>query len=82
MKEHKRIENNFGCYNQYYGSVKPELRKPLLGISNISMTEGHGREMYFVNTSGETLEYVIAGGGGFTTSDSGAIPASGCYYKY
>jgi len=82
MKEHKRIANNFNWVNQYYASVKPELRNPILWISNMDKTEGHGREMFFVNTSGETLDYVMAGGGGFTTSDDGAVPVNSSGYKY
>lgn len=82
MKEHKRMENNFKWHNQFYASEKPELRKPILWVSSSSVAEGRGREVFFVNTSGETLDYVIAGGGGFTTSDCGVIPVSSKGYKY
>ena len=49
---------------------KPELRRPLLWLARA------GGELYLVNTSRDTLEYVSADMGGFTTVEDRCVSVS------
>ncbi len=72
MKEHKTIKDGFVWMppdkrtSRFGGKMpprKPETRNPLLWLAR------DGNELFLVNNSHETLEYVISDSGGFQTAD-------------
>lgn len=86
MKEHKIKENAFTWVplnkrKSRFGGLmsprKPENRLPLLWLAR------EGDELYFVNSSEETLNSVIADGGDFQTVDDDVLTlTSGEKYEY
>ncbi|PKH03103.1 hypothetical protein CXF72_07915 [Psychromonas sp. MB-3u-54] len=78
-KHHKIIENSFKWIpldkrkSKFGGPMTPrkaELRNPLLWFAP------EGKELYLVNSSAETLDFVGAGTGGFQTVDDDCITVS------
>ena len=72
MKEHKIVENEFTWaplnkrLSRFGGSPPPrnaETRTPLFWLAR------KGEELFFVNSSKDTLNFVIANSGGFQTVD-------------
>ena len=72
MKEHKIVENEFTWVppnkrlSRFGGSPPPrkaETRTPLFWLAR------KGEELFFVNSSKDTLNFVIADSGGFQTVD-------------
>ena len=72
MKEKKIISNGFtwlplekrgGKFSSPTPPRRAETRKPLLWLAP------YGDELYFVNSSDETMDFVQAGGGGYVTGD-------------
>jgi hypothetical protein len=79
MKEHKRVENKFTWVpadkrtSRFGGPMPPrkqENRHPLLWLAR------EGNEIYLVNSSEDTLDFVIATSGGFQTVDDDVIVAN------
>lgn len=93
MKEHKTIKNEFTWIplherkSKFGGGPKPyrkpEKRRPVLWLAvNINKTD-RGREIYLVNNSEESLDFVIADSGGFVTDDDDVLTVSNTEkYKY
>ena len=78
-KHHKVIENSFKWVpldkrkSKFGGPMTPrkaELRHPILWFAR------QGKELYLVNSSEETLDFVAAGTGGFQTVDDDCITVS------
>ncbi|MGB5446612.1 MAG: hypothetical protein WBM99_14040 [Psychromonas sp.] len=78
-KYYKVIENGFKWVpldkrkSKFGGPMTPrkaELRHPLLWLAR------EGKELYLVNSSEETLDFVAAGTGGFQTVDDDCITVS------
>lgn len=88
VKENKTVKNKFTWIpmdkrtSKFGGPVtprKPEVRKPLLWLARV------GNELFLVNSSGETLDYVIPSTGGFQTyydSDEVVTISRDGVYKY
>lgn len=83
--EHKTKENAFtwlpiqerkSRFGDYRLSHLPEFRHPLLWLTKES------NELYLVNLSGETLDFVAADSGGFVTGDDDTVALGGVGYKY
>lgn len=79
MLEQKRIaeypkwltrEERAGRFAASLPPHKKETRRPLLWIAQ------EGAEMYLINATGETLDLVTAGAGGFQTIDDGVMSVS------
>ena len=76
MKEHKIIENKFIWVpvdkrtSRFGGPMpprKPENRHPILWLAR------EGNELYLVNSSEDTLDFVVAATGGFQTVDDDVV---------
>lgn len=76
MKEHKTIKDGFAWVplekrTSRFGGARPprksETRKPVLWLAR------DGSDLYFVNDSQDSLEFVIADTGGFQTVDDDAM---------
>jgi len=86
MKEHKTVENEFTWVppdkreSRFGGPMpprKPETRTPVFWFAR------DGGELYFVNASQESLEFVLAKNGGFQTVDDYITLASAkAMYEY
>ena len=82
MKDHKTIPNRetwipIDKRGENFPPRKPETRSPLLWIERI------GNELFLVNATGEILESVYAGTGGFQTCDDDVVHvASKSSYLY
>ncbi len=74
MKSHKVLQNEF-TYTPLHlipgmPPRKPDNRLPLLWLAR------KGGELYLVNDSGETLDWVGTGVGGFISADDEILPVS------
>ncbi len=74
MKAHKILQNEF-TYTPLHlipgmPPRKPDNRMPLLWLAR------KGGELYLVNNSGETLDWVGTGVGGFISADDEILPVS------
>lgn len=76
MREHKILEEGIPRIpvdqrrsrpGNPISSRKPEPRLPLLWLARLH------NELFFVNHSDETLDFVFASGGGFVTADEGVV---------
>jgi hypothetical protein len=92
MKELKRVQGKFEWVSPQEQRTMtrlspmplpphaPEYRRPIywLATTEVSQSEGapYPTELYFVNWSGETLDSVIAGSGGFQTVDDDVLSFS------
>ncbi len=83
--EHKIIENEFKWVpldkrqSRFGGPSlyrKPEKRYPLLWLAR------KGGELYLVNSSKDSLDFVISSSGGFATEDDDVLTFKGHKYEY
>ena len=92
MKELKRVQGKFEWVSPQEQRTMsrlspmplpphpPEYRRPIYWLATTEVSQGEGApyatELYFVNWSGETLNSVIAGSGGFQTVDDDVLSFS------